>query len=338
MSWTPGDAAAVNRGTAPVDRRAVKFLGIVLFASIAIVAIYPLVLLSVGNSSQSAGMVATLTTIGTAHVGMTGLLWVDRRYRRHISTRPVFFYALPALAVAIVVGTVFVFGKIGSLVYLCVFDFWLMYHFAKQNWGMLCLSAAGTRADRPLRAERWLIQSSSVAGGIGLVAPGFGDPLRPVWQLGLTITFAVAICYVALIVARMRAQTHPLHLSMMSVAGCFFLPLYVMGPAAGLAMIGLVHAFQYMGIMGLVAGDPRQGRPVLRIAGLVVMGAALLGVNATLSQESFWGPYAADAAALVGAIQIWHFIVDADVWRLSRPFQRQALRESVPYLFASVSG
>src|SRR5215472_17369705 len=93
-------ADAVSLPQVTIDPRTRIFLGVLIVGSITTAIVFPLIL-PWGIYPQDAGLVGVLTTISTAHIGLTGFLWVDHRYRAHISKQPIFFYGLPALATAI---------------------------------------------------------------------------------------------------------------------------------------------------------------------------------------------------------------------------------------------
>ena len=104
---------------------------------------------------------------GVVHVGITGLLWFDGRYRRHMRRRPGFFYVGPAVLTVCCVAGVEATGAAGYQAFTTLATGWLLYHFGRQNWGMLCLVAAAVGDARPSLTERRICQWAPVCGIAG---------------------------------------------------------------------------------------------------------------------------------------------------------------------------
>jgi hypothetical protein len=49
--------------------------------------------------------------------------------------------------------------------------------------------------------------------------------------------------------------------------------------------------------------------------------------------NSIWGAAEPFAAGIALGIVMAHFIIDAGVWKLRKPFQREAIKESFSFLF-----
>jgi hypothetical protein len=268
---------------------------------------------------------------GTAHVALTGFLWFDRRYRAHINDQPMYFYAVPAALTLACLAAVYLTGAAGLVVFSAAFTAWLLYHFGRQNWGVLCLAAAGTRSGPATALERQICHWAPVAGVAGVLsAPG-----EMLHTAGLAAMLAIGAATLAACVQHVRGGAPFLRTAMTAIVGLFFLPVYLL-PQHAIPVIGVAHAYQYALVMGCLAAG-RQTTAVrlwvLPLAALTAIYiAAYIGIEALLRVA---GPATA-AMALVAwqMVIVWHFLIDADVWRLSRPFQRQAVRESLPFLFS----
>jgi hypothetical protein len=106
-------------------------------------------------------------------------------------------------------------------------------------------------------------------------------------------------------------------------------------PYAAVAGLTLAHGFQYLLIMGLVAGGESDAqRRVLSV--MVLFNVALLG-GLALAGASYLHDSTGWSRALFGAylgVVMAHFVIDAGLWRLRDEFPRQLLARRVPYLVA----
>lgn len=293
-----------------------------------------------------------LVLVSSGHIGLSSLFLLDRRYRAHLCAHKRVYFGQIALVVLFCVigyallGTVFVAAT--TLIYMA----WNAVHYARQNWGILVLTARGTRASppssqappsqEPSSLEWYACHAAALGGFIGvlpnLVHPDYAPPgLR---TAGLALLLAV-LALSAIVAARQaRNGAHPLRLGMTMAIGMFFLPIYLFGPVIGFVATAAAHAAQYYIIMGIIAADRRQGSPSRRVAGVAMVVLALMGILFFIPQSNGASlPMPPDAVFLaINVLIVWHFLLDAGVWRLSQPFQRQAVRESFPFLFPGGNG
>lgn len=283
------------------------------------------------GNSVTMPMAKAIWLAGVAHVGMTGTLWFDQRYRQHIRGRPFYFYAGPAaLATACILG-VQAFGDLGFRVFTSLYTIWLFYHFGRQNWGLLCLISTAVKAGRPSDMERQICQWAPVAGMAGALigAEGAGG-LAIVRQVGFAAGLVVAGVSLAVAVWQFTNGTHPIKTAMTVTVGLFFLPVYVFG-SYGAVAVGVAHAYQYILVMICMDAQRRASAP--RRWFLPLTFVTVIYVAAFFVMNRAEGDLARPLAVLWNSIIIWHFIIDADVWRLSQPFQRQVVKDNLPYLF-----
>src|SRR5437763_776513 len=138
------------------------------------------------------------------YVAQKGKTAFDLSYRAHVASRPCWFYLVPAIVATVSLGTALGLGKTGVVLVIIGNTGWLLYHFTKQNWGLLCLSASATGAPRPLRAERRLYVAGAVGGTIGSL-----KPLLPAFSgdwaqtLGLCVVAGVGLIATGLAVRRL---------------------------------------------------------------------------------------------------------------------------------------
>jgi hypothetical protein len=194
------------------------------------------------------------------------------------------------------------------------------------------LIATATTKTRPSSAERYFSQFAPFTGIAGaLIAADATGDLAIVRQIGFAFALMLAMAALAVGIRQAIRGTHRLQVAMTIIVGLFFLPVYVYGPSGFLA-VSVAHAYQYVLVMICMSASQRESLsttfllPVVGVTAIYLVGFYLMTVVE-------WGTLSRPLAVLWSSITLWHFIIDADVWRLSRPFQRQALRDSLPFLF-----
>jgi hypothetical protein len=115
----------------------------------------------------------------------------------------------------------------------------------------------------------------------------------------------------------------------------FFAPVFLFhSPYAAVAGLTIAHGYQYLLIVGLVAGAPRIGRPSLVGLALMLGIAVLGGLALNYASHLHGSPQSFERAlygAYLGAVMA-HFVIDAGLWRLRDEFPRRFLGGSLPYL------
>lgn len=297
------------------------------------IAVLPWAMLLIPGIPWSSQLVLLVAAFATGHVGTTGLFWADRRYRQHINTKPLYFYGLPLALIGGGVALAALFGLTAYRVAYAVMAVWQPYHFAKQNWGILCLSASATAAPRPRQLIRHLYVIGCLGGALGFVVPV--DAVGALHWIriagGVTVALGASVALVEAL--RQAPAQHPVH-TVLGIAGAlFFAPLFLFDPIAGFGVLGVTHGLQYAVLMSAVAADRKQGSVAWRLTGVVLLWAALVVLSRILYQKDLWCAFAPAAATGYLCLVFWHFHADADLWRLSDPVQRRAIKESLPYLF-----
>jgi len=105
-------------------------------------------------------------------------------------------------------------------------------------------------------------------------------------------------------------------------------------PYAAVAGLTIAHGYQYLLIVGLVAGAPRKDRSGPAGVALLVAVALFGGVLLDVASHLHTSPHGA-ARALYGVylgVVMAHFVIDAGLWRLRDEFPRRLLGGSLPYL------
>jgi len=275
-----------------------------------------------------------LFLISVAHGGLSGLFWLDHRYRAHISGQPRRYYVDAALLLVAGLAGAFLLGEWFCGAFGVVNVIWTICHFSRQNWGVLCLTAVGMGAPRPARLEGLACHISAIGGAIGVLPPFVTVAGLPGVRI---VGFGLVLCGLALsliVAARLAAgNAHPSRVAMTVAIGVFFLPAYILGPLVGFVAIGCMHAAQYGIVMTALAVDAKQGSRLFRTCGMVLFATLYLGLYLVLSGPTIGPAWRQPAEVVLYAVVMWHFMIDAGLWRISQPFQRAAVKESFPFLF-----
>ena len=321
---------------AMADTRARNFLLAILLATVLPAILFQSTVLHVATDNATGRLTYVAAwMVANAHVALTGYFWFDTGYRDHIRQHRGYYYALPAAIVAACLLLVTELGDTGFDLFGIVVIAWNHHHFGRQNWGLLCLTASATATERPGRAAFRMNEAAAVAGILGILG-GVGLLQRigiAGWLHDAGLVLAIAVAGLSLVAAsRQVLSGMPLmRPAMTAMTGLFFLPVFL-DTATGVLAIAIAHSYQYVIIMGCLAAASRPKGVGYWLAPLVALTvihtAIVIGIRLV-----DWGSWSHPVAVLALAVAIWHYLVDADVWRMARPFQRAAVRARLPYLF-----
>jgi hypothetical protein len=223
---------------------------------------------------------------------------------------------------------------------LAAFFAWQIWHYQKQNVGVLSFIAAGTGSGPLSVWERRTLIAAAVAGILGffsLARIGLSDwapQFALVHKVGAAAYLAVPALFAIAVAKTPALAANPLRLAFLALGASFFLPTYLFDdPMSATLGYALAHGLQYVIFMGVVS--VRRSAPVaslVTLLGLSTLGALLL--NAAVSAPDIADlPYGfAIYGVFVGTVMT-HFVVDAGIWRLREPFQRGYMRERFSFVF-----
>jgi hypothetical protein len=278
----------------------------------------------------------------SVHVASTAWFCTVPEVRRFMAARRGRYVAAP-------LGLVIGMALLGALVptgpfalLLLAFFAWQFFHFQKQNLGLAALASAAYGTGPLRRGERLAVTASGVLGTAGLLChpallqlTGSVPRLTALFPV-VALLFAAGIGYGAVQLLRRRPDERPWQVAALYGTSLgFFLPVFLFhSPYAAVAGLTMAHGFQYLVMMGLVAGGGPAGRiPRLISLAVLVNLALLLGLLLNLASHLHGGGPAERVlyGAYLGAVMA-HFVVDAGLWRLRDAFPRAFLRERLPYL------
>jgi hypothetical protein len=275
------------------------------------------------------------------HVAASFFFYGDPRMRRFMLGRerlarfaaaPLFVILLAAVFMMVSEPPIRSYGII-------IYWIWQTHHYTRQNQGILSFVSRAEGLSVGV-LERTAITLTGIAGIFAMTT--FVTPFRDTvleglgWQLH-TIGLAVFVVGWGFFLAstwKVSPRRAPLRGCVGTVLMLFYLPLFLFDDVrSGVMTYAIAHGLQYFVFMYFVAAVPRERlRPrLLALVAFVALGGFLLE---WMQQESPWGDLRWAVYGAYLGIVMWHFLLDAGVWRLSESFQRAYMSERFSFLGA----
>jgi hypothetical protein len=291
-------------------------------------------------AGASAGpALAWLLFVGSSvHVASTWWLYTLPEVRTCATQSRVRYVVVPALLI-VVAAVAAAVTNAGTFAWMLVpFLAWQLFHFQRQNLGMVALTARATGAEPLDTIERRLISLSAIAGIAALLSRPERlqldvDP-HISWLFPFaTIVYAIVVGIgLACVSSRRRGESGTTRL-LLAVTYLFFVPVFVFSsPYAAVAGLTIAHGLQYLVLLGFI-GVARQRTRAYAVAALLTI--ALLGGALLHDASHKHGASSGIERALFGAflgVTMAHFVVDAGWWRLRDPAARRFVQAYVPEL------
>lgn len=281
-------------------------------------------------------LLSFLLVLSTMHVALTVYFYLDREYREFMMQDKRYYVYFPLAVVAACGLFTLSFGKTGVLYLTVFYHAWLLYHYGRQNFGLMSFVCASERG-KPLKSiERFAFGVAPVGAILGAhniaFKDAFGAAAQPSFMLGLAL-YAIAVAaalYAALVVRRDEPFAVRAYLLVLILfwAPTFLFTNYsqaIMGYATG-------HALQYFLFMYFsAAGAERGARQGVILLGIgAVVGWAII---ATAREHEIWGPALQVMLGVELGIVMWHFIVDAGLWKMRYKWQREQVHRRFGFMF-----
>ena len=273
----------------------------------------------------------------SVHVGATAWFYTVPEVREHMLRHRNRYLIVP---LGLIVGSAVLAGLLPESAFtgpLLGYFAWQFFHFQKQNVGMAALAGVSHGAGSTTVMERRAITAAGLAGILGIVAnPALLD-LRMTnldWLHPIALAGFAASVLIGILALRKRNRRPAAFVTMYLISLLFFLPVFVFdSPYAAIAGLTLAHGFQYLLIVGLVAGARLPGRSALISLGVLVNLALIVGLALNVTSHLHGEPFPGRMlfGAFLGA-SMAHFVIDAGLWRLRDEFPRGFLTERLPYL------
>jgi hypothetical protein len=317
------------------------FVALISAATIMPVLVVPYTQHVMTDADSALGLIVALNFVGANfHVASTGWFFTDPEMRAHFRARPLRYLVVPALAIVATAVLFQIADKPGRGYLLAAFFSWQLWHYQKQNVGVLSFIAAGTGSG-PLSAwERHTLAVAAVAGILGFFSlnkiglSSLAPQLLQLHQLGMAVYLLVPVALGIAILKTPALRSSGLRLGYLVIGASFFLPTYLFDDQMSATMgYAIAHGLQYVVFMGVVSVSKRAPiASLVMLVGMSTLGALMLNA-AIRAPDVSQSPYAfAIYGAFVGAV-IAHFILDAGIWRLREPFQRGYMRERFFFVF-----
>lgn len=291
------------------------------------------------DSESALRLLIILNFIGANfHVATTGWFYADAEMRPHFHAHPWRYFVIPA---ALIAGSALAFEFVPASLrgwLLLGFLSWQLWHYQKQNVGLLSFVAAGTGSGPLSVWERRTVMLSAVAGILGFFSlnpvglPGWSEAFARAHELGGIVYLLSPIALAITIVKVPTLRSHPLRLGFLLIGAAFFLPTFLFDNATSATLgYAIAHGLQYLVFMGVVA---MKRRPLVSLAVMAAIGAS----GAVLLNAGIMAPDTGLArgnalyGAFIGTVMA-HFVLDAGIWRLREPFQRGYMRSRFSFVF-----
>jgi hypothetical protein len=276
---------------------------------------------------------------GHAHVASTAFFYTDPVMRQHFRENRVRYVWIP---IGLVLGTgLFYVTAPPALAkgFLLFYFMWQTHHYQRQNFGILSFLAASTDRQPVRWIERLCLELAVVCGMLALVKVyglSTGTALEPFTDW-IYRTAGVCYLFVPVLILIAVATTPALRQNLMrllalTLFAAFYVPSFMFSdPAAATLGYALAHGLQYLVFMSFVGvSRPRPLVGLITVSVFAIGGGLLLTVMSGALSDSALGKLLF-GMALGGVMS--HFVIDAGVWKLRQPFQRQYMRRAFAFVF-----
>tara|TARA_B100000686_G_C16598851_1_gene867551 strand:+ start:140 stop:967 length:828 start_codon:yes stop_codon:yes gene_type:complete len=273
------------------------------------------------------------------HVALTGFFFVDNEYRNFMAGRPMYFFGLPLLLIVGSGSITHFLGASGEAYIFIGYHGWLLWHYGRQNIGVLSFVSSSAGGESVTANERRILNGAALGGLLGAYGvisqfdkTAFAPYEQNIIQIGAFI-YTIAICgALANFVSLVRIK-QPISRCLFSLLlPLFFAPTFFFDDYLRATMsYAIAHACQYFVFMYyLASGDSKKGQTnVLLLASVAVLGWILIWLT---RDSSLWGQLSGFMPGVALALIMWHFIIDAGVWQLRDPWQRNQIRKRFTFL------
>lgn len=323
--------------------------------SLLVVTLLPFVVMPLPQSSHVLAIITAISVLGGTHVMATAYLYAAPNAFAGIPRWQWTCVAAPLALMAAVFVALMAFPTWALGAFMLVYIHFGIWHFGRQNLGVVTFSTRIGRG-RPMNAfERFTIMAGVVAGMCAaytafapamMLHTGF-YPVNATWAAPLfsRLWYVGAAIYVVLAPAalvhvwRNRADYDPATLLLYLASVLFFAPLFLTAdPLIAISTWAVAHGLQYLVFLAFHAGA--KTRP--SIGGIV---PPLALIAAATAGYLLWNTYPqwGDQLARIGfaallAINLAHYWIDMFMWRFRTPERRKWLAESYPFLAGPAAG
>ena len=250
-----------------------------------------------------------------------------------------YFFGLPLLLIVISGSVTHYLGVSGEAYIFIGYHAWLLWHYGRQNIGVLSFVSNSAGGAKVTVIERRILNGAALGGILGAYGvvsqfdkTAFAPYEKDIVQIGAFI-YAIAICGGLANFVNLLRRKQPMSRCLFSLLlPLFFAPTFFFDDHLRAIMsYAIAHACQYFVFMYyLASGDNKKGQTnVLLLASVAILGWILIWLT---RDSSLWGQLSGFMPGAALALIMWHFIIDAGVWQLRDPWQRNRIRERFSFL------
>lgn len=303
----------------------------------------------------AATAIQLLTLIAAPHVLATLYLMLDRRDLAGVGRPGLTIYAIPAGLIVLNYVVLFAAPLWAVLAYMLIYVHFSMWHFGRQNLGVVTF-ATRIAGRRPMDTfERRTIMAGIIAGVLGgyhMFAPKLMlhpdawpldlDLIDPIfsrlWYGGIAI-YALLVPLTISHIVRCIDRYDALSLSIYVACVFFFLPAYLSDdPLFLLVSWSVAHGTQYLVFLAFHAAGKSHGQlgfKALVPFGLFLLclgGGALLWRYVAVVQDKGDAELIKVLLATTNALTLAHYWIDAFLWKFGNAERRAWLAQSYRFL------
>ncbi len=279
-----------------------------------------------------------LLILSTMHVALTFYFYADKEYQGFMSEHRSYYFYLPISIILTCGFFTLALGDVG-LVYLTIFyHAWLLFHYGRQNFGLMSFVCISQKALPLGKIERVAFQLAPIGAILGAhnVLPEFKKAvgfLAPVsWSIGLAIYMIAIVAFTYTFIFKRKGDSWLLR-AYTAVLALFWAPTFLFTTYETAIMgYAVAHALQYFVFMYFCASGHKDGSK----KGLILLGmGAVFGSVAIwlMRDKSLWGGPLLHFILGAGlGLVMWHFIVDAGLWKLRHKWQRERVKERFAFI------
>jgi len=315
-------------------------------------------IVSVAPQFYSTSLSTALVIMGTlsaSHVCSTAYLLFNPSEYEGIRSPLLVLIAIPGFLLVTTFAMLMAAPLWATMIFMLVYIHYGMWHFGRQNLGVLSF-VSRISLNRPMQPfERITIMAGVIAGmfaAYSLFAPALmlnqkvfpfdlsevNEPFSRLWYLGAVIMAGLvptSLCYAY--VKRTEFDSYTLVTYLAAVF--FYLPIFVSrNPLYMLTVWTVAHGLQYIVFLGFHAvGKPR---PLLSVAYLVTSVFAGFVIWRLCGRVQAAGDVDATKAAVatLSAITLVHYWVDQFLWKFNTPARRAWLVRNYAFLAPGTPG
>ena len=307
----------------------------IFFYSLVLVTALPVIWLGFGlalfrqnDASTQTALLPLIAISGIGHVGATAFFYFDRDFFKLIGENKQRFFLWPAM-LALGCLAVFATNTAAWTLLVTAFFAWQLYHFQRQNYGLIAFAARSAGLSRLPRELNWML-NFGVAGAVCNLLRrvelkgAFYSAIAYDLSVALFLASTVLLIKVLLTTPRLRAD---LPILIFTVLGwMFYLPTLVSTTdLVGYWSYAIAHGAQYIIFMIVVSGNRKHGTKALSL--FLLLFAAMLLAFDHLNRSG------AGMAAYTGLV-MGHFLIDAKIWRLREPIQGSLIKQRFAFIFS----